>query len=89
MREYKRDQFIITVQPMDKDIATGHLKDFKWVRIYANVNTVEYLMEGRLLLSCESGAAPASELLKMARVKAVEKMKDYKERAKRILSVEL
>jgi hypothetical protein len=88
-KKYRTKQFTVTVEHHSDASFANDLKDFKWVRIYANVGTVDYLYSSQLLLGCESGREPASVLIAKARQLARTKLNEYKERAKKILEVSI
>lgn len=88
-KTYETKRFSVTVEPIDQEMACQDLKDFKWVRLYANAWTVEYLGESKILLSCESGTEPAGQLLAKARASAIDKLELYKQRAAKILEIEI
>jgi len=86
-KQYKCGRFTVTVDHMDPEMQTEGTKGFKWVRIYANVWTIDYCAGTGLLLACESGVEPAHVLLAKARKEAAAQLSVYKERAEAILAL--
>jgi hypothetical protein len=86
-REYKCGRFTVMVKHADPEMLTESSRGFKWVRIYANVWTIDYCTNSLLLLACQAGIEPAHELLAKAREGAVAKLIDYRKRAKAILEL--
>ena len=84
-RKYTTNQFTVTVEKHQDHNTDKDLKDFKWVRIYANASTVEYSGASKLLLGCKAGSANTLTLLKEARLLAKTKLSTYQERAQAIL----
>jgi hypothetical protein len=87
--KYTTKQFTVTVEKHRDHNTDEMFKDFKWVRIYANVSTVEYVGGSKLLLGCASGSGNTLALLKEARLSAEIKLSTYQERAKAILALSM
>jgi hypothetical protein len=85
--KYKTQNYTVTIERHQDCNTDSALKNFKWVRIYANVSTIEYLGSSKLLLSCVSGSKSSRTLLKEARVLAKQKLDDYNKKAKAILAL--
>jgi hypothetical protein len=86
---YTTKQFTVTVEKHQDHNIDKTLKDFKWVRIYANVSTIKYTAESKLLLGCTSGSTNVLTLLKEARLLAKTKLSTYQDRAQAILALSM
>jgi len=88
-KKYKTKNYTVTIENHQDANTDPDLKDFKWVRIYANASTIQYMSGSQLLISCESGRESSLSLLKIARKEAKAKLNNYQEKARAILALSL
>ncbi|MCY9865106.1 hypothetical protein OTK49_21540 [Vibrio coralliirubri] len=89
VRIYKTKNFTVSVEHHTDRIIDSDLAQFKWVRIFANQNGITYKSGSQLLLGCESGSKPSSQLIKMARISAQNELERMQALASSLLTLKV